>query len=177
MQNNNVKNQNNQFPSIEGGANKKSRGLIEDVTRTSIDWMSAEDPNLKNYRVRCVRTTLYHLNGQTSNMIFYYPDFTMFIACQMEAVDMMNGYIDYLATSWVGIEKYQTEYGVMENGVFKKSIVPLKSTMETFIEEGSVYIPGTKGKWISKFAALRLKVEERKARPEGTFVKKGDQSC
>jgi hypothetical protein len=128
---------------------RKGRGLLEDVTRTSIEWPTNVAANPSQHKIRVVRTKLFHKNGQVSQMIWHMPDYTMFINCHQEAVETMNEYIGYLASHWIGIEKYHTEFGVMkEDGSFSPCPVPFTPAMETIIVEGSVFIPGTKGKWV-----------------------------
>jgi hypothetical protein len=128
---------------------RKEKGLLKKVTNNSIDWPinAAADP--AQHKIRVVRTKLFHKNGQVSQMIWHMPDYTMFIACHQEAVETMNEYIGYLASHWIRIEKYHTEFGVLkEDGSFAPCPVPFTPAMETIIVEGSVFIPGTKGKWV-----------------------------
>jgi hypothetical protein len=134
---------------VANGKEQKERGLLKSVTSNSIDWPinAAADP--VQYKIRVVRTKLFHKNGQVSQMIWHMPDYTMFITCHQEAVETMNEYIGYLASHWIGIDKYHTEFGVIkEDGSFVPCPVLFTPAMETVIVEGSVFIPGTKGKWV-----------------------------
>lgn len=143
----------------------KGRGLLEEVTRNSIEWPFNAPVDPSQYKIRVVRAKLFHTNGQVSQMIWHMPDFTKFITCHQEAVEMMNDYIGYLASKWIGITKYHTEFGVLkEDGSFAVCPVPIKAAVETVIIEGSVFISGTKGRWV---------IPEQST----PTVKEGSQSC
>jgi hypothetical protein len=137
-----MKNLNNQSPTVKGRAVQNASKAVEHANTA---WIPA-DPKTQ---IRIIRTKLFHSNGEFSHMVWHLPNYTAFIEAHIEAVDAMNEYINYLASTWVGIDKYQTEFGVLDSdGNFKKCPVPYVGAMETVIASGSTYVPGTKGKWI-----------------------------
>jgi len=122
--------------------------LTNELAKGLINWPGNEGANPENIKVRVVRTTIYHTNGQVSHMITHMPDYTAFIECHVEAAENMNDYIGYLASKWVNIDKYHTEFGVLSNdGSFRPCPAPYACARETVIPKGAVFIPGTKGHW------------------------------
>jgi len=151
MRNNIVKTtENNQLPTQVVARKRDTTSLVKEVSKNSIDWPQGKPANFWNDKIRVVRTRLFHDNGQESQMIWHMPDYTAFIAFHHEAVDTMNEFIAYIATTWIGINKYHTEFGVLDdNGSFKPCPAPYLPAMETIIPKGAKFIPGTKGKWVA----------------------------
>ena len=128
--------------------------LTTEVTNGLTNWPDNAPLTPGSFKIRVVRTTIYHSNGQVSHMITYMPDYTAFIECHVEAAETMNDYIGYLASKWVNIDKYHTEFGVLDgNGNFKPCPAPYACARETVIDEGAIFIPGTKGRWVSPIEA------------------------
>jgi len=172
--NSNRNTENNQLPSVQGRADQNANTA---AVESNIGWTPA-DPKTQ---IRIIRTKLFHSNGEFSHMIWHMPNYTAFIVAHQEAVDSMNEYINYLASTWVGIDKYQTEFGVLDSqGNFKKCPVPYVGAMETVIAPGSTYIPGTKGKWVQSTQHRGADGgwhEKDLYLNENTSVSKGGQSC
>jgi hypothetical protein len=156
MQTNKSKTETNQLPTqVAADQNQstnqsRSRGLREEINRTSIEWPQDGAPDPALFKIRVVRAKLFHLNGQVSQIIWHMPDYTGFIAFHHEAVDTMNEFIAYIASQWIGVEKYHTEFGTLKaDGRFKPCPAPYLPATETIIQRGAKFIPGTKGKWIT----------------------------
>jgi hypothetical protein len=187
MQTNNRNQNNNQLP-FQVAADQNKTSLFKEVTKNAIEWPTDGAPDPAVVKIRVVRTKLFHSNGQVSQMIWHMPDYTGFIAFHHEAVDTMNDFIAYIASQWIGVDKYHTEFGVLKaDGSFNPCPAPYLPATETIIQKGAKFIAGTKGKWImpdSFESQDRTALDGCHCATDGDFcgdgcvnIKKGRASC
>ncbi len=123
MRKDNVKTGIQQFPSLQGGA-------------SSFEIKPA----------RAIRAKLYHLSGETSEIVLMIPRYTDWLEYMEEAQNLVIEYVNRLTKYWVKISHFTTEIGsICNDGHFKPTLGPTKE----IIPMEKVFIPGTSGQWSS----------------------------
>lgn len=104
---------------------------------------SIQRPN--NHSTVQVKATLYHLNGEMSEITMNIPKYTSWADFIEAACRQVAAYIDYLASQWVIISQYDIETFTHKTDGSTEEVF-LKQTFEIPLDK--VYDP-TKLEWVS----------------------------
>lgn len=125
--------------------------------------LDGPDPDI----TRIVKLTLYHLNGSISNMVMQMPNYSAWWCHHNHAATIINEYVYFMASSFLQIEKFQAECGVIRDGQYTKSKIPSFDTQLKVIPVDKVFIPGTSGRWVSLEEGAKIEAEKKAIEQKG----------
>ncbi|MEJ6980733.1 hypothetical protein WG906_09755 [Pedobacter sp. P351] len=108
---------------------------------------TAEVTSVNSPNQTVIRATLFHLNGETSQIVMFVPFYTSWSEPYEEAAILLEEYVNRLTRFWVQIAKFKVDVGTILPG---NTFNPLFSYREKDIPLEKVFKGGERGKWLTE---------------------------
>jgi hypothetical protein len=105
-----------------------------------------QSPANPDNTIRSVKATLYHLTGETSEIVMLIPKYTNWGEYMEDANNALVEYVNVLTRHWIQISHFETQIGKYNA---KGEFIGGPSPWEHIVPVDKVYAAGTPGQFVS----------------------------